>query len=82
MKIFHFARNEASCKHPLRKLEIHPSIQAIKQNISLNQDFNFSNTEVRDILKETAASNNKKNGTFGNIPAKRLKDMSGICKIG
>ena len=53
MKIFHFTRNETSCKHPLRKLEIHPGIQAIKQNISLNQDFNFSNTEVRDILKET-----------------------------
>ena len=56
----------------IRKLE-NPSVQAIKQNISVNQDFYFSNTEVSDILKESAALNNKENGTFGKIPTKRLK---------
>ena len=59
----------------IRKFENHPSVQAIKQNISVSQDFYFSNTEVRDILKETTALNNKKNGTFGNIPTKRQKDI-------
>ena len=50
-----------------RKFGNHPIVQATKQNISINWDFYFSNTEVRDILKETIARNNKKNGTFGNI---------------
>ena len=63
----------------IRKFENHPSVQTIKQNISVNQDFYFSNTEVRDILKETTALNNKKNGTFGNIPTKLLKEVSDIC---
>ena len=63
----------------VRKFEKHPSVQAIKQNISVNQDFHFCNTEVRDILKETRALNNKKNGTFGNIPTKRLREVSDIC---
>ena len=52
----------------IRKFENHPSVQAIKQNISGNQEFYFSNTEVMDILKETTALNNKKNGTFDNTP--------------
>ena len=56
----------------IRKFE-NPSVQAIKQNISVNQDFYFSNTEVSDILKESTALNNKENGTFGKIPTKRLK---------
>ena len=39
----------------------------------------FSNTEVKDILKETTALNNKNDGTFGNIPATLLKEVSDIC---
>ena len=35
----------------LRKFENHPSVQAIKKSISINQEFYFSNIEVRDILK-------------------------------
>ena len=35
----------------IRKFENHPSVQAIKQNISVNQDIYFSNTEVSDIIK-------------------------------
>ena len=56
----------------IRMFENHISVKAIKQNISVNKDFHFSNTEVSDILKETTALNNKKNGTFGNIPTKLL----------
>ena len=62
----------------IRKFENHPSVQAIKQNISVNKDFYFSNTEVSDILKETTALNNEKNGTFGNVPTKLLKEVSDI----
>ena len=36
----------------IRKFENHPSVQAMKQNISVNQDLYFSNTEVSDTLKE------------------------------
>ena len=59
----------------IRKFENHPSVQAIKQNIWVNQDFYFSNTEVRDTLKETTTLNNKKNGAFGNISMKRLNEV-------
>ena len=41
----------------IRKFENHPSVQAIKQNISVNKDFHFPNTEFSDILKETTALN-------------------------
>ena len=61
------------------KFENHPSVQAIKQNISVNKDFYFSNTGVSDILKETTDLKNKKNSTFGNIPTKLLKEVSDIC---
>ena len=44
-----------------------------------SQDLYFSSTEVSDILKETTALNIKKNGTFGNIPTKLLKEVSDIC---
>ena len=55
------------------------AVQAIKQNILVNQDFYFCITEVSDILKETTAINDKRNGTFGNIPTKILKEVSDIC---
>ena len=48
----------------------------LRQNILVNQDFYFSNTEV--ILKETRALNNEKNGTFGNIPTNLLKEVFDI----
>ena len=54
-------------------------VQAIKENILVNQDFYSSNTKVNDILKGTAALNNKKNCTFGNILTKLLKEVSDIC---
>ena len=63
------------------KVENHSSVQAIKPDISVNQDFHFPNTEVSDILKETTALNNCKNGTFGNIPTKLLKEMSDVSEV-
>ena len=63
----------------IKKFENQPSVQAFKQNISVNKDFYFSITDVSDILKETTALNNKKNGTFGNNPTKLLKEVSDIC---
>ena len=51
-------------KFAIRKFEKHPSFQAIKQNISVKQYFYFSNTEARDILKETTSLSSKKTGTL------------------
>ena len=56
----------------IRKFENHPSVQAIKQNISVNKGFYFSNTEVSDILKETTALNKKRRVPLEN-PNKALK---------
>ena len=63
----------------LRKFDNHPSVQAIKQNVSVNKDFYFSSTEVSDIFKEITTLNNEKNGDFVNIPTKLLKEVSDIC---
>ena len=41
-------------------VENHPSVEAVKQNTSVNQNLHFSNPDVSDILKKTKALNNKK----------------------
>ena len=61
------------------KFENHPSVQAIKQNISGKNYFYFSKIDVSSILTETTALNNEKNSTFGNIPRRLLKEVSDIC---
>ena len=43
----------------IKKYENHPRVQAIKQNIWVNQNLYFSSTDGSDILKETTALNNK-----------------------
>ena len=62
----------------IRKFENHPSVQAIKQNILVNQDFCFSDTEVSDILKETAVLNNKNNGTLKEVSDIRAPALNDI----
>ena len=47
--------------------------------MSVNQNFYFSNTDVGDILKESTALKNKKNGAFVNVSTKRLKEVSDVC---
>ena len=62
----------------IRKFENHPSVQAIKQSILVNQDFYFSDTEVSDILKETTALNNKNNGTLKEVSDIRAPALNDI----
>ena len=57
----------------IRKIENPPNVQATEQNILVKQDFCSSKTEVRDILEEATALNNKKSGTFSSILRKLLK---------
>ena len=48
----------------IRKFENYSIVQAINQNISVNQDFYFSNTKIREKLKKVTALNYKKNNTL------------------
>ena len=66
-------------KIAIKKYEQHPSINLIKENITNNESFYFLPTELESILKEIINLDNKKNGTFKNIPTRRLKDVSDIC---
>ena len=43
----------------IRKFKNHPSVQAIKKNISVNQNFYFSNTIDNDLLKNVTDLNHK-----------------------
>ena len=63
----------------INNFEQHPSIKLIKENVSTTTTFSFMPTETDDIIKEISNLDNKKNGTFKNIPTRRLKDVSDIC---
>ena len=56
------------------------SLKTVQVSKLLSKTFYLSNNEVLYIIqKETTALNIKKNGTFGNIPTKRLKEVADIC---
>jgi len=63
----------------IKKFEQHPSIKLIKENVSIMNTFDFMPIETIDVIKEISNLDNKKNGTFKNIPTRRLKDASDIC---
>ena len=50
----------------IRKFENDPSVQVIKEHICVGKEFDFKQV------------NNKKNGTFKNIPSNRLKKVSEV----
>ena len=62
----------------IKKFQNHPSVQVIRENINLNQEFFFKQVEVDEILKEIRNLDSNKNGTFQNIPSNRLKEMSEV----
>ena len=63
----------------IKKFEQHPSINLINKNIIDNENFHFSPAYHENILKEIIDLDNKKNGTFKNIPTRCLKDVSDVC---
>ena len=63
----------------IKKFEQHPSINLINKNITNNENFHFSPVDHENILKEIINLDNKKNGNFKNIPARRTKDVSDVC---
>ena len=62
----------------IKKFENHPSVQVIRENINLNQEFFFKEVEVDEILKEIRNLDSNKSGTFQNIPSNRLKEVSEV----
>ena len=62
----------------IKKFEIHPSIISIKENINVQSQFSFTRVSVEDIRSEIKSLNNRKAGTFMNIPTKQLKQ---VCEI-
>ena len=83
LKLYKNRKNLCSklCKREKRKYYKSLDMKNVLDIKSVNQNFDFSNTEVSDILKETTALNKKKNDTFGNIPTKLLKEVSDICAL-
>ena len=62
----------------IKKFQNHPSVQVIRENINLNQEFFFKQVEVDEILKEIRNLDSNRNGTFQNIPSNGLKEMSEV----
>ena len=63
----------------ITKLQNHPSILLIKENVQTAETFHFSPVSSVDIEKEILALNASKVGTFKNIPAKLIKETSDVC---
>ena len=61
-------------KKALFKFKDHPSILEIRKNIKDEVTFSFSAVTETDMAKEIEVLNDKKSGTFMNIPTKRLKE--------
>ena len=51
----------------------------IRKNVNLSSNFDFNIIEVTDVINEISALDEKKNGTFKNIPTKCLKEASIEC---
>ena len=62
----------------VEKYNSHPSILAIKENVS-SSVFHFKTVTQNDIENEISNLDSTKNGTVNGIPTKRLKDASDIC---
>ena len=51
----------------------------INENVSFEWRFSFKDKIESDIQKEISNLHSKKEGIFGNIPVKILKDSSNAC---
>ena len=80
IKTNEYSNNNYNLKNPvefaIKKYEQHSSINVIKENITNVESFHFLSAEQESILKEIINLDNNKNGTFKNIPTRRLKDVS------
>ena len=65
----------------IKRFEVHPSIISIKENVNFLSRFSFTRVNINDIKTEIKCLDNRKIGTFMNIPTKQIKQVSDIvCK--
>ena len=62
----------------IKKFENYPSVLSIKEIITVNELFRFSEITSEEILSEFSNLDNKKVGSYKNIPTKILKQSSEI----
>ena len=62
----------------IKKFESHPSIQVIRENVSVTEKFEFEYVNKDNIIQEINNLDKNKSGTFGNIPSDRLKEVSEV----
>ena len=62
----------------ITKFKNHPSIINIKDNVTTEIEFSFSNVNIDEMKLEIKCLNGKKAGTFMNIPTKQLKQVTDI----
>ena len=62
----------------MKKVESHPSILAIKNNVEVNATFSFSKVTTKDMLSKIKQLNPRKSGTFINIPTSLLKKVKDV----
>ena len=62
----------------IKKFENHPSILDIKRNVSITSAFSFSQVNAAEMLLEINHLDDKKAGTYLNIPVKRLKEVGDV----
>ena len=62
----------------IKKFENHPSILDIKKNVTVSSIFSYKEVNAAEMLLEINDLDDKKAGTFMNIPTKRLKEVGDI----
>jgi len=62
----------------VEKFKEHPSIIAIRNNVSFESEFDFCDITIDDMEKEIANLDSKKSGVIGGIPSKYLKLSTGV----
>ena len=62
-----------------KKIEDHPSIRDIRENVSVAQGFSFTKVTSEDMRLKIKALDIRKSGTFMNIPAIILKQVDEIA---
>ena len=63
----------------IMKYSKHPSIRKIRSFAQINGYFKFEEVTLKQMHSEIEGLNPKKATTFGNIPARVLKNSSDIC---
>ena len=65
----------------IQKLDNHPNVKSIRDNITFSDIFHFESVALDNILKEVTSRNSDNNDTFKYISIRCLKEVKDICRI-